>query len=214
MKKLILFACGVACAGSVLAQGTIVFNNRVVGSVVAPIYAVDPANPTTPTTGNTATGFPAGTTTYGGPLLSGSGFTVQLWAAPGANQTEASLQPATGYSMSSFRTGAAAGLWTSSVNPAIIPGAAEATVASLEVRVWDNVGGTITSWAQVLADNSIARGESPIFNSQPLGGVSPPPNLVGLVSFDLFTPTIVPEPSTFALAGLGAAALLVFRRRK
>jgi len=27
-------------------------------------------------------------------------------------------------------------------------------------------------------------------------------------------PTVVPEPATFALAGLGAAALLVFRRRK
>src|SRR6266581_2949602 len=146
MKKLILFACGVACAGSVLAQGTIVFNNRVVGSVVAPIYNVDPANPTMQTTGNTATGFPAGTTTYGGPLLSGSGFTVQLWCAPGANQAETSLVPALGYSESTFRTGAAAGLWTTSVNPAIIPNAAEATVATLELRVWDNLGGTVTDW--------------------------------------------------------------------
>ncbi len=210
MKKLILFACGVACAGSVLAQGTIVFNNRVVGSVVAPIYNLDPSNPGVQTTGNTATGFPAGTTTYGGPLLSGSGFTVQLWCAPGANQTEGSLVPAQGFSESTFRTGAAAGLWTSSVNPAIIPGAAEATVATLELRVWDNLGGTVTSWAQALSSAG-ARGESPLFNSQPLGGVSPPPNLVGLVSFDL---TAVPEPSTFALAGLGAVALLIFRRRK
>ncbi len=213
MKKLILFACGVACAGSVLAQGTIVFNNRVVGSVVAPIYNVDPANPTMQTTGNTATGFPAGTTTYGGPLLSGSGFTVQLWCAPGANQAETSLVPALGYSESTFRTGAAAGLWTTSVNPAIIPNAAEATVATLELRVWDNLGGTVTDWASAVAGNG-ARGASPLFNSQPLGGVSPPPNLVGLVSFDLTGPGVVPEPSTFALAGLGAVALLIFRRRK
>jgi len=32
--------------------------------------------------------------------------------------------------------------------------------------------------------------------------------------FDLFTVSAVPEPSTFALAGLGAAALVIFRRRK
>ena len=30
----------------------------------------------------------------------------------------------------------------------------------------------------------------------------------------VLTTTVVPEPSTFALAGLGAAALLIFRRRK
>jgi len=35
--------------------------------------------------------------------------------------------------------------------------------------------------------------------------------MAGLTGFQL---TAVPEPSTFALAGLGAAALLVFRRRK
>ncbi len=38
----------------------------------------------------------------------------------------------------------------------------------------------------------------------------------GFNSFDLVlnAPSQVPEPSTFALAGLGAAALLIFRRRK
>lgn len=29
-----------------------------------------------------------------------------------------------------------------------------------------------------------------------------------------FTPTSIPEPSTFALAGLGAVALMLFRRKK
>jgi hypothetical protein len=38
-----------------------------------------------------------------------------------------------------------------------------------------------------------------------------PPDLTGMGAVVL---TAVPEPSTFALAGLGAAALLIFRRRK
>jgi hypothetical protein len=32
--------------------------------------------------------------------------------------------------------------------------------------------------------------------------------------FSVFNAVAVPEPSTFALAGLGLASLLIFRRRK
>lgn len=51
----------------------------------------------------------------------------------------------------------------------------------------------------------------------------PNPNIFGVPSATgnpigtpttLFVTTTVPEPSTFALAGLGAAAMLIFRRRK
>lgn len=210
MKKLILAGCAVSCAVSVFAQGTIVFNNRVVGSVVAPIYAPNPADPSTQQTGNTANGFPVGTTVYGGATLAGTGFTAQLWGAPGANAALSSLVPATGYSTAGFRTGAAAGLWTTSTDAAIIPGAAEGSVATLQVRAWDNSGGTMTTYAAAVAAG-LAAGTSALFNSQPLGGVSAPPNLVGLQSFSLVA---APEPSTFALAGLGAVALLIFRRRK
>jgi hypothetical protein len=211
MKKLILAGCVFTCAASVFAQGTIVFNNRVVGSVVAPVYGVDPANPSTPQSGNTANGFPAGSTVYGGATLSGTGFTAQLWGGP-ANSPVTSLVPATGYSMAGFRTGAAAGLWTTSTDAAIIPGVTEGGIATLQVRAWDNKGGTITTWAAAIDPASgVASGSSPLFQSPGLGGVSAPPNLVGLVSFSL---SAVPEPSTFALAGLGAVALLIFRRRK
>jgi hypothetical protein len=214
MKKLVLAGCVFTCAASVFAQGTIVFNNRVVGSVVAPVYGVDPANSTLQQSGNTANGFPVGTTTYGGAALVGTGFTAQLWGAPGANAPVTALVPATGYSTAPFRTGpaAAAGLWQTSTDAAVIPGAAEATVATLQVRAWDNQGGTITTWAAAVTAGT-SMGQSALFNSAPLGGISPPPNLVGLLSFNL-TGTAVPEPSTFALAGLGAVAMLAFRRRK
>jgi len=42
-------------------------------------------------------------------------------------------------------------------------------------------------------------------------GVATPGNLDGVASFQVIS---VPEPATFALAGLGAAAMLIFRRRK
>lgn len=43
---------------------------------------------------------------------------------------------------------------------------------------------------------------------------SPPPTAPSLTGLASVTLSSVPEPGTFALAGLGAAALLIFRRRK
>ena len=43
------------------------------------------------------------------------------------------------------------------------------------------------------------------------GSVNTPAEHCSPGSFNLY---MVPEPSTFALAGLGAAALMIFRRRK
>jgi hypothetical protein len=93
--------------------------------------------------------------------------------------------------------------------------ALDASAASVEMVAWDNSSGNYPTWAQAkpawLA-GTIAAGESGIFNLANIGGTfNTPPNLVGLQSFNLY---LVPEPSTFALAGLGAAALLIFRRRK
>jgi hypothetical protein len=47
-------------------------------------------------------------------------------------------------------------------------------------------------------------------------GVATPPAVFGAGAGQIsgFTITSVPEPSTIALGGLGAAALLLFRRRK
>lgn len=99
-----------------------------------------------------------------------------------------------------------------------IPGA---SVVFLQVVAWDaTLKGTTTgaTWAQAAAFDAAGAndvwGRSGIFsvttgdpNAVPPGL---PANLVGMQSFRLS----VPEPSTFALAGLGAAALMIFRRRK
>lgn len=75
--------------------------------------------------------------------------------------------------------------------------------------------GSQTSYAAAVAHGDPA-GQTIVFNN-PLGGVgSPPaptPQLSGMPGLTLST-SVIPEPSTFALAGLGAAALLIFRRRK
>ena len=85
---------------------------------------------------------------------------------------------------------------------------------------WDNTSGNYPTWAQASAAWSaglIIAGRSAPFNLASIGGANnSPPNIVssipgeGLQSFSI----VVPEPASFALAGLGAAALLIFRRRK
>ncbi|MCX7866962.1 MAG: PEP-CTERM sorting domain-containing protein [Limisphaera sp.] len=212
MKKLVISLVTTAAVASALAQGTVTFNNRVVGVVVAPIYGPLGPNDTVSIVGNTSAGTPAGTADYGGrPLLAGSGYTAQLFAAPGAGAAESSLQPAT--PTTTFRTGAAAGFVVAAT--ATLQGVpADAPVATLQLRVWDNRGGTVTTWAQAEAlwlSGQIAAGKSPLFNVNAIGGIfNTPPNLVGLQSFNIY---YIPEPGTLALLGLGALGLMIFRRK-
>jgi hypothetical protein len=81
----------------------------------------------------------------------------------------------------------------------------------------DNTSGLYPTWTQANAawkNGLIAAGEGGIFNLGPIGGLTTPaPNLTGLQSFNIYSTTI-PEPATFALLGLGGAAMLIFRRRR
>ena len=79
--------------------------------------------------------------------------------------------------------------------------------AVVEIRAWDNHGGTITTW-----DTAIIKGNSAQLFVQDLGGVDPvsgnfylTPNLVGLTSFTI----MIPEPSIVALGMLGGIGLLL-----
>jgi len=189
MKKsfLTLIAVGASCLMA-YGQGAISFRNIGSGaggsSVNAPINDVN------------------GTT-----RLAGTGFTVQLWygtAGQAAGSLTALASPTLG-----FNTGALAG-YTSGAPTVQIPGVAIGGIATLMWRVWDNMAGTVTTYAQ--AQSSGARnGQSNVFQSPALGDNLNPatiPVMAGLTSFNL-----VPEPSTYALLALGAGALL-FRRRK
>jgi len=224
MKKTLLTLLGVICAATVFGQGTILFNNRVAGAYDARIYGTVPGNETLFIQGQPATGVPTGTTDYRGAVaLQGTGYTAQLFGGPlGTTLNTDSSQFALAGTLN-FRTGAsAAGILAIPAPTITVPGVAESSRATLQIRVWDNVGGTITSWDQVLANPSVARGWSTPIDSLALGGTlstppnlggtaGPPLNLTGLASFNLF---VVPEPSVIALGVLGVGALLLFRRRK
>ena len=74
----------------------------------------------------------------------------------------------------------------------------------------------IDAWTGSAADYNAAsginlKGSSGVFSNPVAGPPSTPPDFVNMPATVL---NPIPEPSTFALAGLGAAALLIFRRRK
>ena len=213
MKKhwILATAAVLALPLGAVAQGQLTWGN-VFGSspnfvTLSRIYGVDPANPTEIKGGNTATGVPPGTQTYGGALLQGTGFTMGLFIGlPG--------QPLHQRGTALFRTGAAAGLMTP-LTPTI-QGLEIDTAVDVQLRAWDNRNGTVTSWAQVMADPTVPAGSSSTM-AHVLGGFVPgleinPPvqQTLGVRSFHL---TVVPEPSVLALGAFCLGALLLRRRK-
>jgi hypothetical protein len=187
MNKILAGIACLALSVGVSAQGLINFNNAASAiGTAAPVFDVD------------------GTT-----KLEGSAYWVQLYAGPTADSL-AAWGPAL-----NFRTGAGAGIFnttTSAANPTgsarTVGSVAPGDVAQVVVRAWEAAGGT--SFEAAVASGAKFGGSSVL--SITTGGAGEPPtlpaNLVGLTSFSL-----VPEPSTYALLALGAAALFLRRRK-
>jgi hypothetical protein len=188
MKKLAALLCLGALATGAFAQGTVTFNNN-----PATLVSVGPA-------GNgvaTAAGAPG--SYYFGLLTSATG-------APGSF-TFAGVYATNNAAAGRF-TGGTATLAT------IAPG----TSFSFEVAGWAaSLGATFDPNWLTAPPTTGAFGLSGIGTATAGGGTPPaPPGILfgatGLTSG--FNMTTVPEPTSMALAGLGAAALLIFRRRK
>lgn len=198
--------CAMASSLQAVGQGTILFYNHVNGELVTHVYLGGDQQ----FEGNGANDTPSGTQDWSAfTAVAGSGYTAQLWAADGPNQPESSLQPVVPTTTFLAVTGAAGALvnagWVQ------VPGVPVGDSATITLRVWDNRGGTVTSWGMAQAEG-VALGQSPLFTSLPLTGVGAPgPLLAGLVSFNIYQ---VPEPSMLALSSLGLAALWLVRRRK
>jgi hypothetical protein len=156
---------------------------------------------------NGAAGVNAPIRDVSGALAAGTGFIAQLWAGA----TAGSLAPIS--PTATFATGASAGYFFGGSRT--VPGVATGSPAFVQVRVWNS---GFADWASAFAAYTSGNAAAQIggdlvtaWASPNLGGgPTPPANLIGMQSFQLRQ---VPEPSTIALAALGAAALL-FRRRK
>jgi len=221
MKKKLLTALVtmLGTAAAVYGQGSIFVGNNLTG-FRAPIYNTDP-NPNG-TSGQSSLGTPAGSTVYTTPLLGaaggGSGYTYAFFAGP----TSASSNALTLFFSTTFRTATGNALPAGLVNSgtATITGVNAGDQAHFQIRVWNNQGGTITTWSAAEAAwlaGLTSAGVSLVGTTAALGGTDTGGNPVvtpianGYTSFSL---TQVPEPATLTLAGLGAAALMIFRRRK
>lgn len=185
MKKLIFIAALVAASLSAYAQGTVAFNNRVVGTVDSPVFDV------------------------GGTVkLSGTAFFAQLYA--GAAGTADTALVAIG-APTTFRTGAGAG-YVNAISEVTVPGVPVGGTARIQMRAWDATFGTYGAAVagQGKAGFSASFDVAALGGQGPSGPPATAPNLAGLQSFSL---TQVPEPSTIALGALGVAALLLRRRK-
>lgn len=154
-------------------------------------------------------------TPISGPLPSGVVLDVGLYggATPGVMtlQTEVHLNPAGGNAAS---PGTGQPAFTQVVTS--YPGYAAGSAAYFQVFVWDNKYST----PQLAELAGSYEGNDNVFSMTPGTSISYPGiNNGGGTTWAAVgdeNPLIVnvPEPTTFALAGLGAAAMLIFRRRK
>jgi hypothetical protein len=139
--------------------------------------------------------------------LAGAGYQLEILAGTSAGSLTA--RAATG-----FLTGGGAGYVNGGVlTLAGIPGG---TTAFIQVRAWNTALGATYDAAVANGAAGNAYGIGNVFQVTTGNPAGQPPTtpaiLVGLTSFNLNP--VIPEPSTFVLAGLGIASLLLFRRRK
>ena len=147
---------------------------------------------------NTAAGIDAKVLLPTGAGVTGAEFKADLIAGPAGTAVTA-LVPVPG-SETTFRTGAAAG-YVNSIT-ATIPGIAAGGQATIAMRAYNGSTYAGSSLYGTSAPITIGTGNP---TTAPPGT---PTDMVGLVGFSL-----VPEPSTIALALLGIAGLLIRRRK-
>ncbi|MCX6887710.1 MAG: hypothetical protein NTX27_22045, partial [Verrucomicrobia bacterium] len=190
MKKLVLASLALTCAASVFAQGTVILNTRVTGTLVTHVYGPKAGAPGFSQVGNGANDTPVGATDWTGfTAVSGSGYLAALLSAPGQNAAEASL--VLNSQTQSFRTGTAAGQLPT-VNYTLGNVAKDnAGGATLQLFAWDNTSGSYSSSASAWTAwkaGTIAGGVSSVLNTAgPVGGDLNGPPVAVLNSFNIYS---------------------------
>jgi hypothetical protein len=137
----------------------------------------------------------------GAPLV-GTNWVAQLYSGADANSLTALTDPVVRFRVP---TTTSPGTWSGATRA--LPGFTSGQTATLQVRVWD--GNLFANYAAAVAGGGIYGLSTPFTYTVPAAG-SPPAAffMEGLRGF-----TLVPEPSVIALGVLGAAALLLRRRK-
>ncbi len=186
-KTAVLALLGIAAATSAYGQGAIAFDNS--QPVGGPYYPVL---------------WDAGTPVVGGSgVKSTQGVTVTLWYAEGNITDQNLLSAGPQVSWNSGLEGINYfGYYTVVAN---LPTWAANDVFTFQLRASGN-----STYGPV--DTALSR--NALWTEQANIGPDTSPGIsTSYPKLGLTVSTVIPEPSTFALAGLGAAALLIFRRR-
>jgi len=196
MKKVLVVACLLVGVSFGYSQGVVSFKNN------------DPY--VTVTTGSNGKTDRLVYNTDGATLLAGTNYLVQLYFVSGTSTsiTEANLNPVDITAKAFRAVGQSDGIWVGGNKT--LTGVTAGNSATLQVRAWDGATGA-TSYAAALTAG-LTTGKSSLFTYT----VPVPPTSPGqfyMEGFQSFT-MIIPEPTTIALGVLGAAGLLIARRRK
>jgi len=194
MKKTLATAIlGLAACAASYGQGVVQFNNYQSTSYQQVRYQANNATVTSPTV------------------------EVQLFWALGTFADQASFNAAANAGVTTFiNPGLPGGGYYSGPNQLLAGWSAGQTV-TFEVQGWETsagaggaatyaqsgVKGTSALWQEVAGATANSNGIQPSSNPAKFFNAGPPTLLLA-----------VPEPSMFALSGLGAAALMLFRRKK
>ena len=101
-------------------------------------------------------------------------------------------------------------IYDKSANGYVMP----AGSAFAQVLAWT---GNFSSFAAAEGSGQVGvyAGSSSVFSIPVIGVTSPPDDISSITPFNITqVPTAVPEPGTLAMAGVGLASMLIFRRKK
>lgn len=190
MKKTLVTLAALAITVGAFAQGQVAFKNGISGTPTPFVYLADG---TTKVPANLAPNLQA--------------YAVDLYYGAAGISNPNLLTPL-GTTTYFVANAAQAGLFAGGTQ--IIPTVPAGSTATLQIRAWETKG-VYTSYAQAYAAGVGLVGEGNLVQVTLNAAPSTPPNMTGIAPITMH---LVPEPTVAAIAGLGLASMLIFRRKK